>query len=173
MLDLNARMLYKVKFNISPVEKGDDMLWIIVMHIRAWQTRKYNKDGKVIIPTYTPKWSALKNGDWIFSEDNMVYIESEKFTTDDNSVYWACRITEKPIAPAGYAPRQWVTEIGFEQRSRDEATLSCVLSYSDRAGFVGPYQEEPKASIPNIIKWYILKEMPHNTQVHGNQYKSL
>lgn len=156
MLDLNARMLYKVKFNISPVNEGEDMLWLIVMHIRQWQTSKYNRNGNEIIPTFTPKWTALKNGNRIFSEDGTVYIESELFIDDANQVFWACRITEKPLPAFGYAPRQWITEIGYEQQNNAEATLSCVLTYSDRAGFVGPYQEEPGASIPNIIKRYIL-----------------
>ena len=158
MHDLNARMLYKVKFNIASVEPGNDLLWLVVMHIRQWQTRKYNTHEQEIIPTNLRKWSALKNGDRIFSENDSVYIESDNYVDDVGSVFWACRIIENPLAAPGYAPRQWITEIGYEQHTKDEAMLSCVLTYSDRAGFVGPYQDEPEASIPNIIKKYILRD---------------
>ena len=158
MLDLNARMLYKVRFNIAPTEQECDLLWIIVMHVREWQTRKHNRNGQDIIPRQIQKWSALKNGDRIFSEDNSVYIESDLFVDDKRKTYWACRITETAIVSPGYAPRQWVTEIGFEQEDNAEAFLSCVLSYSDWAGFVGAYQDDPEPSIPNIIKRYILRD---------------
>lgn len=158
MLDLNARMLYKVKFNISPVEPGNDLLWLVVMHIRQWQAWKYNKNGQEIIPSNLRKWSSLKNGGRIFSENDSVYIESDSYVDDVGRLFWACRIIENPLPAPGYAPRQWITEIGYEQHTEDEAMLSCVLTYSDRAGFVGPYQDEPEASIPNIIKRYILRD---------------
>ena len=156
MFDLNARMLYKVKFSISSVVPGDDLLWTVIHHIMRWQVGKHNRNGANILPTLLPKWSALKYGNRIFSEDSTVFIESEVFHDDDSSTYWACRITESPAPARGYAPRQWITEIGFEQHAKSEAALSCVLTYSDRAGFVGPYQEDPQPSIPNLIKRYIL-----------------
>lgn len=87
MLDLNARMLYKVRFNIVSTEQECDLLWIIVMHVREWQTRKHNKNGREIIPRQIQKWTALKNGDRIFSEDNSVYIESDLFVDDKQKTY--------------------------------------------------------------------------------------
>ena len=37
MLDLNATMFYKVKFNIEALDPDKDLLWEIVMHVKEWQ----------------------------------------------------------------------------------------------------------------------------------------
>ena len=155
MLDLNATMFYKTKFTISTIDETDDLLWKIVLHIKNWQTTKWNTKDKQILTTQNLNWTSLKNGGRIFSDDenNSVYIESECFSTEDRfGQYWACSITEKRDPRFGYAPRQWITEVGYEQEEPTSATLSCVLSYSDRPGFIGLCEDPPTPSIPNLIK---------------------
>lgn len=155
MLDLNATIFYKAKFTISAVDATEDLLWKIVLHIKNWQTAKWNTKDKRILTTQNRDWTSLKNGGRIFSndEDTSVYIESEYFLAEELfGQYWACSITEKSAPRLGYAPRQWVTEIGFEQDNQTSVTFSCVLSYSDRSGFIGMYEDMPTPSIPKLIR---------------------
>lgn len=154
MLDLNATMFYKVKFTISAVNTTDDLLWKIILHIKNWQTYKWNTRDKQILTTQNWNWTSLKKGGRIFSDDEntSVYIESEYYTAEDHfGQYWACSITEKRAPRPSYAPRQWVTEIGYEQDNPTSATFSCVLSYSDRPGFIGLCEDAPNPSIPKLI----------------------
>lgn len=153
MLDLSASMFYKIKFNIQTKKPDDDLLWKIVLHIKHWQVRKWNKDGNDVLPTYNPKWTGIKNGGRIITASNEVYIESEFFSPDEgNTQFWACRITESPIPSPYIAPRKWITEIGFEYGEENPAVFSCVVSYIDRAGFIGPYDSTPSPSVPNLIR---------------------
>lgn len=161
MLDLNATMFYKSKFTISSVNTSDDLLWEVVLEIRSWMTRKWNYRDNIVLPTNIKKWTALKNGGRIFSEtgENVVYIESEFYKpTETDKEYWACRITEKRPPQAGAAPRQWVTEVGYEQEKNGIATFSCVITYSDAAGFIGEYEEPPAPSLPKLIANLIINQ---------------
>lgn len=90
----------------------------------------------------------------MWSDDkNAVYIESDYFQDREKSLdYWACKIVEKCQFQKGLCPRHWVTEIGFEQIEEGKANFSCVISYSDVPGFIGPIEEEPSLNLPNLIK---------------------
>lgn len=152
MSDLNATMFYKVKFSVSTKEPGRDSLWMIIMHIRNWQTKKCSK-RHLHFGGNVRDWSRLKRGGQMFSADNSVFIKSEYFLDEErNAQFWACSIIENPRPLPGYAHREWITEIGYECEEENKATFSCVVSYSDRAGFIGPYQEPPSPSIPNLIR---------------------
>lgn len=152
-VDLSATMFYKVKFSVSPKNPSDDLLWKIVLHIRDWQAGKWNKYGKTVLPKDARQWSNIKNGGRIITDSNTVYIESEYFSSvSGNSQLWACKIIENPPAERGMAPRSWTTEIGYEFGEGNSAIFSCVLSYEDRAGFIGPFQDTPNPSIPWLIK---------------------
>ncbi len=154
MFDLSSIMLYKVRFSIKAVVKNEDLLWKIVLHIRSWQTSKWNCNGQLLINGSLTKWTMLKNGDRLYSEDqeNTVYIESEFCATDSpDEQYWACKIIEKRRPAPGCAPRQLVTEIGYEQKSKSETIFSCVVSYSDAPGFIGPIEKTPSSSLPRLI----------------------
>lgn len=147
-------MFYKTKFTISSKNNSDDLLWQVVLEIRNWMTKKWNKTEKTLLTPNMKKWTALKNGGRIFSEvgENIIFIESEYFkSTETDKQYWACRITEKRTPQSGTAPRQWVTEVGFEQEKKGKATFSCVITYSDHAGFIGDYEETPDPSLPKLI----------------------
>lgn len=151
MLDLNATMFYKVKFSISAVQPEDDLLWRIVLHIKKWQVKKWNRE-KEVIPLDNRYWTGLKKGGTIISEDNCIIIKSEYFDDEEGGQFWACSITEKGPALPGYTPRQWVTEIGYEQKDQSSAVLSCVLYYRDVPGFIGLLQEAPSPTTPKLIK---------------------
>ncbi|MBQ6807732.1 MAG: hypothetical protein IJP07_01010 [Firmicutes bacterium] len=151
---LNAVMFYKVKFTISSRDPKNDLLWSIVRHLKNWQTRKWNKNGYCVLPTQNQEWTKLKNTNYkMEAGDRCTFLESENFTHPEEiwTRYWACRITESPASIRGYAPRQWITEIGFEQTEENQAVFSCVVFYKDRAGFIGPYQDMPIATIPRLI----------------------
>lgn len=152
MPGLNSTMFYKVKFSIAVKDSGLDILWKIVLHIRDWQTKKCAK--RKLMLTKDPKdWTRLKNGNQLFSEDNSVFIKSEYFSQGEGGVqFWACQVIENLPPLPGYANREWVTEIGYEQTEENSAVFSCVVFYSDRAGFIGPYMDAPNPSIPNLIR---------------------
>ena len=153
-MDLSANMFYKVKFSVAAKDKSDDLLWKLVLHIMNWQTGKWNKNGRTILTENIYSWTSIKNGGRIITESNIVYVESECFFgNQEKAQKWACKITETPPPERRVAPRTWITELGYERDEGDgSAIFSCVISYEDRAGFIGPYQEEPEPSVPRLIK---------------------
>ncbi len=150
MPDLNSTMFYKVKFSISPADPKEDLLWLVVRHIQRWQVQKCRKRG-LTLTANARTWTDFKRGGRIRAKDGSVYFTSERFRPGGGAQYWACRIVEDIPQRKDMAARRWITEIGYEQDKAGTAVFSCVVSYSDRAGFIGPYQEEPKPSIPNLI----------------------
>ena len=159
MSDLNCTVFYKTKFQIICLEKDEDYLWKIVCHIRFWQTSKWIKRN-VVIANNNGTWSDIKFGSKLWSDDkNTVYIESDYFKDKEKNLeYWACKIVEKCQSQKGVCPRHWVTEIGFEQIDEKTANFSCVISYSDVPGFIGPVEDEPSPNLPNIITRIIRDE---------------
>ena len=155
MQDLNMTMFFKAKFTItSTSDKPDDLLWKLVMRIRAWITRKWNREDEWVVETKHQAWTAFKMGGKLYDLEhrNRIYAESLRHENADGLVSWACKIVEKPEAERGFAPRSWVTEIGFQARSATEAELSYVVTFSDQPGFVGPCQEVPFASVPKVVR---------------------
>lgn len=147
-------MFYKAQFNVAPVnpEENFDLLWQIVQHIKGWMTRKWNYKSRVILPRELSEWSRLKKGGRIIAENNVVLIESAYLLDEATDARdWACRIVENFELKDGTCPRQWVTDIGYEEQTDGSAQISCIITYSNRAQFIGPYQDPPKASVPNLI----------------------
>ena len=155
MIDLNSTTFYKVKFTISLKDTEQDLLWCIISHIKNWQTKKWNKSEKLLSDN-AKDWSDLKKGGNLSSTDNKtVKIVSEVCYVDGlakNNKYWACKIIEAPFSKTGFAPRRWVTEIGYEPIDEKSAYFSCVISYSDMPGFIGECEPMPSPNIPGIIK---------------------
>lgn len=149
MLDINRTMFYKVKFDITAAE-GVDVLWSLICNIRRWVVRKSHRGGYEITDE-TRDWTAFKRGSVIKANGADVDLRS-CLHIDGNVFTWACQYRENIVMERDVAPRQWVTEIGFEGRSINEGVLSIVLSYGDRPGYIGPLQPEPKPSIPNLVK---------------------
>lgn len=155
MIDLNSTMFYKIKFVISMRESEQDLLWRIICHIKNWQTKKWNKCEN-LLSANAKDWSDLKKGGILSSIDHKtVKIVSDVCYVDEpanNNVYWACKIIETPLSKAGFAPRRWVTEIGYEPIDENKAYFSCVISYSDMTGFIGECEPMPLPNIPGLIK---------------------
>ena len=147
---LSDVMFYKMKCEVATVNPDEDLLWKIVLHVKRWQTRKWNKEQE-IVPKSLSKWSKLKTGYRIYTDENQVYMESEYFSHDE-SVYWACTITEDIPTGTGIAPRKWITELGFEQTEKRKAVFSCVVFYQDRAEYIGAYQETPTQTVPGLVR---------------------
>lgn len=152
MHDLNLNLFYKTSFDIEPTTKNGDALWSLFMSIRYWISRKWSRNG-VKVPQDNRLWSKLKLGARLYStdEEQSVRIESAAFNIGTGVGEWACRITETFISENA-APRQWVTEVGFTERKAGSARVSIVLSYGDQPGFIGPVNDDPTPSIPNLIK---------------------
>lgn len=151
MHDLNLTLFYKTSFQIRSLEDDGDALWSLICNIRNWMMAKWNPRN-VGIPRDNFLWSQFKSGASIVSEDpnGAIRFYSDAYWDTEGENYWACSITET-IAEKGYAPRQWITEIGFSYRDLSYGTVSIVLSYGDKPGFLGECQENPGASVPGII----------------------
>lgn len=154
MIDLSSTMFYKVKFKISLEDSKKDLLWLIISHIKNWQTRKWNKESKLISDN-VKAWSNLKKGSTISSTDKKtVKIVSAVCYVDEpeNGTFWACKIIETPLSDTRFAPRRWVTEVGFEPINANSAYFSCVISYSDMAGFIGECEPMPAPNVPGLVR---------------------
>lgn len=151
MIDLSSTLFFKARFEIAAKQKGLDMLWCIVYHIRDWMSSKWRKRGETI-PTDNVLWSKWKMGGRIASQNDAVYLQSMYYGAEDGGIFWACKIKESFPSKKGCAPRQWTTEVGFQAPTTDKGSISVVIYYSDRPGFIGPCEGTVPASIPNLIR---------------------
>ena len=152
MIDLSSTLFFKAKFEITAKQEDFDMLWCVVCHIRNWMSRKWRRKGDTI-PTDNHLWSKWKMGSRIVSQNDSVRFQSMYHHTEDGGVFWACKIHESFPSRGGYAPRQFTTEVGFQAPTRGKATISIIIYYSDRPGFIGPCEDPVPASIPNLIRY--------------------
>ena len=160
--DLNATIFYKTKFNIKTTnDQPDDLLWHLVVYIRRWITSKLNEKGKpTVIEDSIKSWSYFKTGNKKFYDlehMNRIYAESvyHQVSNNTSSVSWACKIVENPEPENGYAPREWITEIGYRATSSNSAEISYVVTFSDTAGFIGFCLPVPPPSVPRVIRFIL------------------
>lgn len=151
MKDLHETLFYNIKFTVQAKQKESDLLWDIVLLIKKWMTNKHNRKNENLT-TDIHQWLALKNGGQIVGNRIRIISESCFVEIPLSTAYWACKITEFPKAKPDVAPRQWTTEIGVEPLSIDKVNFSCIISYSDRAGFIGECAKIPQPSIPGIVR---------------------
>ena len=151
MRDLYATLFYKIKFSIETINPETDLLWKLVLHVKSWMTGKHNKEG-IVLSNKANDWTRIKTGGML--QGKYVKIFSEYCNVEDPfpASFWACKIVESPKAEHGIAPRQWTTEIGFEPISPQKANFSCIISYSDRPGFLGECDVPPRPSIPRVVR---------------------
>lgn len=154
MIDLNSTLFFKGQFDIHLKGENNDPLWVLILKIRKWMVSKWQKNGEEI-PDATAGWSTWKRGGYISSVNNIVKFKSVYHKNKDELEFWACKIIESWPSKNGYAPREWTTEIGFQQTAKKSASINIVIYYSDRPGFIGPCEDPPKASIPGIIHSFI------------------
>ncbi len=154
MHDLSLNLFYKTSFDITDGGadgKDPDVLWAVVLGIRAWIVKKWKRQG-VDVDGELGQWGRLKAGVKadLGDPEGAVRFESALYAPENGRLLWSCRVTET-IRFAGYADRTWVTEVGLESDSADSGTVSIVLSYGDRPGYLGPLQPEPKPTVPGLI----------------------
>lgn len=151
MHDLNLTLFYKTSFQIRSIEPNGDVLWCLICEIKNWMSKKWESRG-VDIPCDNATWSQFKSGSTIVSGDqeSTVQFYSSIYWDCEALNYWACSITET-VTIEDFAPRQWITEIGFSYKEPTYGTMSIVLSYGDRPGYLGECQEEPMPSVPKLI----------------------
>ena len=155
MIELNRSIFYKVKFDIARVNPQTDLYWKIVLHIKNWLTQKHNNNALEKVPERLRLWSKLKTfgGTLTSMDQKSVSIECKCFDEGNaESMFWACRIIERPMVKQDFAPRSWYTEIGVEPVEEGKVSFSCVISYLDQPGFIGLCADEPDPNIPRFIK---------------------
>ena len=165
MVDLNSTLFFKGKFQIEGKKPDDDLLSLLVQKIKKWMIPKWNRNHEPI-SCDVAIWEAWKCGGQMTSKIGFVHFMSVYHRRDDNMQFWSCKIIESWPSQNGYAPREWTTEIGFEQQDQDVAIISIVIYYSDRPGFIGPCESTPEGSIPKIIKMFV-KDPAVNCTVEG------
>lgn len=154
MTDLGSTLFFKGKFEVRAKSEEKDLLWDLVLKIRDWMTHKWRKSGENI-PYNTPLWTSWKFGSNFSSDSGMVHFKSVYHKNDKKIEFWACKIIESWPSKNGYTPREWTTEIGFQQLDKDMASISIVIYYSDRPGFIALCEPDPDGSVPNIIRKYV------------------
>lgn len=150
MHDLNLNLFYETSFDVEATGGDGDALWALVMSIRLWICGKWERQG-VQIDRDVSAWSRFKAAQCgLGDERGVVRLESARVQREDGELLWGCKITET-ILGERRAPRRWCTEVGFSSRSPERGTVSIVLSYGDRPGFLGELQDEPLPTIPGLI----------------------
>ena len=156
MLDLAARIYYKVHFDIVRHNSSVNLLKdVIINNLAEWLNRKY--------PQKVSHWNWGQFADFgKFITDDYSLVANTTSFFDSPSLYWACKIDEYELPEIGdnqdqitvieRAPRIWTTEVGYEQKEADRATISYVVYYSDKAGFVGLLDEAPSINVPGFVR---------------------
>ena len=167
MRDLNKTLFFRTQFDLHDQRPDTDILWQVVLKIRKWMGDKWERRG-LAIPMDMGLWSSFKFGGHITSTDQAETVSFKStlfvpaaYDTDDTYDFreatdfeWACTITEV-FEVDGFAPRDWISEISYVQHEAGTGTLGVVISYADRAGFLGPVQETPYFSVPKIVRWFL------------------
>jgi len=159
-MELNSILFFKTKFDIATKVSGGDPLQQLVSNIKQWMLSKYGREAKArelrgILSSREEPWRQFARGGRIFSADRAktLFMESEYVRVEDTAEeLWACQLVENQPTRLGFAPRKWITEIGYEGREAGKATISLVLSYTDVPGFLGPCEKAPDASVPRLIR---------------------
>lgn len=152
MSDLNSTLFFKSKFQIKPAIEGEiDLLWTLLLKIRTWMTRKWERKGETI-PRDNQTWTNWKSGSTFSSKNNTVIFHSVRYFNEEHRVYWAAKIIETPPSENGCAPRTWTTEIGSCPATDGGSEISLVIYYADRPGFIGPCEPAPLPSVPGLIR---------------------
>lgn len=151
MIDLNSKIFYKAKFCVEAIEEMD-LLWAVILKIKAWLTFKCKKESICIDESYH-RWSKFKGGCKIYdSKDNRVYAESIQCVNENGELCWACKIIERQRPEENFAPREWTTEIGYRQIAVNVAEISYVVTFRDQPGFIGLCADIPEINVPTVIR---------------------
>lgn len=153
MIDLSSTLFFKGTFEISSRREESDLLWVLVLKIRAWMIPKWRRQGEAV-PDRMPLWTSWKQGRHFSSENGLVHFKSAYHRGQDGMEFWACQIIETEALPDGCAPREWITEIGFQQQAANRAQISVVTSYGDRPGFIGPCRPAPQPTLPRLLRLF-------------------
>lgn len=157
MFDLAARIFYKAHFDIIRERDNIDLLRdVIVDTLADWL--KYKHKSKV---KYW-NWAQFAEYGTFDTDNHEIISKSTTFSEENGSRYWACKIEEFEDSVVDLdgdssielkkAPRIWTTEVGFEQKTPEKATISYVVYYTDKAGFVGPLDDVPNYNVPRFVK---------------------
>ena len=153
MIDLSSTLFFKGTFSVQALKDDTDLLWDLVLKIRRWMTSKWRRQNETI-PERMPLWTSWKLGSHFSSENELVHFKSDSLCRLDGMESWASKIIETEALSDGCAPREWTTEIGFQQRGAASAQISIVISYSDRPGFIGPCRPAPRATLPRLLRMF-------------------
>lgn len=153
MLDLSVRVFYKAHFNIESKYSDVSLFDEVIYGLYNWLHHKFGQ------PIVAWNWQQFRKFGEFQTNDGRVEASSTSFK-NDGSLFWACKIEEYQVQDSSShednaiseAPRIWTTEVGFEQISHNSATVSYILYYRDKAGFIGKTADAPALTVPSFIK---------------------
>ena len=153
MLDLSVRVFYKAHFNIESKYSDVSLFDEVIYGLYNWLHHKFGQ------PIVAWNWQQFRKFGEFQTNDGLVEASSTSFK-NDGSLFWACKIEEYQVQDSSShednaiseAPRIWTTEVGFEQISHNSATVSYILYYRDKAGFIGKTADAPALTVPSFIK---------------------
>ncbi len=159
MHDLSSTMFYKAKFTLVTQNDSEDLLWTLICEIKKWLIEKHNQNGKKLIPSDNLEWTRFKFGWKLYDQmsSHLFFAKSLYHVAKDNPaiISWACKIEENPEPQDGYAPREWITEIGYQSSQKNIAEISYVVRYSDRPGYLGELSPIPGSSLPRVVRSFL------------------
>lgn len=154
MATINSNPFYRTSFEIAAAQPETDILWELVMSVRNWICRKWDKRGAPISQDLG-EWSSFKFGRSARLSDSQNTVRFASAALYGDGVRgiqeWACSISER-YSVKGYAERIWTTDVTFVAISEESAAVSIVVSYVDRSGFLGPVQSKPSLTVPGLVR---------------------
>ena len=154
MDDLNAHLFYKAGFRLETMDTQGDFLWKFIRHIRRWILDRYPEERETL-DVSEQVWRMWEEGNLLSLGRMVVLLKSLRHVSEDGLISWACKVTETGYGPAGYAPRDWMTEIGFQQLGPGSAMISLLIRYRDSIGFIGRLQPPPEPVQPELVQQFL------------------
>ncbi len=154
MIDLAARVHYKVHFDVVKRFNDVNLFDEFILIIHDWLDRKYREK------IFFWNWQQIRRFGEFSANDHSVYAKSTSYTNETGLLNWACKVDEFELSQydgtESYhikkAPRIWTSEFGFQQISPDRATISFVVYYRDKPGFIGTVDDLPGRNVPGVVR---------------------
>ena len=150
---------YTAEFVIrSKKGSAQDSLGTLVDYVLTWLKKRYGKDEITrIIPN---RDRLLGNGSLDSSLNSGKIFIDTAYCENSNGIFWACKIIELFLRRASFAPRKWITEIGYQSTLKNETSISYSVKFDDAlttekkpAPFPEPNAPEVATLILKSDKW--------------------
>lgn len=148
------KVFFQIKFSITAKEETQ-IEEELSNYVLTWLESKYGVAAKRAI-------SACKSllSDSEFGDPNGLFVETVHYEDVKYAQHnlWACKVMEPPKRWGKFAPRRWVTEVGYEQTSDKSADISYSVRYDDIASNGEKRAPRPQSNLPKLAEMLISSE---------------